>query len=135
MDPLVAGTSHPTKGRRSVTGEDRRTARRYAIKLPVHWKIKQGSRVVESGTGTTLNLSSHGVLFETNADMRVGPKIELSIAWPFLLLHAVSLQLLVAGEIVRVRGSRIALHMLHHEFRTVRSGSGNSCKMEERSAV
>ena len=134
MDPLLTSRSHPTKSRQSVTGEDRRAARRYAIELPVQWRVKQGNRVVESGKGTTLNLSSHGVLFETNAELKVGPKIELSIAWPFLLLRAVSLQLLVAGEIVRVGGRRIALHMLHHEFRTVRSGRGNSREMQEGSA-
>ena len=135
MDPLLADGSHPTKGRQSVAGEDQRAARRYSIKLPVQWKLKQGSRVVESGTGTTVNLSSRGILFETNGDLRVGPKIELSISWPFLLLRAVSLQLLVAGEIVRVRGRRVALRMLHHEFRTVRSGSGNSSELQEGSAV
>jgi hypothetical protein len=76
-------------------------------------------KVDESGTGMTVDLSSHGMLFETDRELRPGVGIQASIAWPVLLPNATRLQLVIGGEVVRAAGVRAAVRIRHHEFRTV----------------
>jgi len=97
---------------------DRRFDRRYAIGLELRWKLVRRRKVLESGTGTTLDLSSGGILFEAGRQLPVGLNVELSIAWPALLHDVAPMQLVVAGRIVRTHGSRTAILMSQHEFRT-----------------
>jgi hypothetical protein len=100
---------------------DRRAARRYDIALDLRWKVIWGRRTWGTGTGTTLNLSSGGILFE--ADRQLSPeglKVELSISWPVLLDNQTPLQLVVTGRIVRALGRRTAIHISQHQFRTAK---------------
>jgi hypothetical protein len=97
---------------------DRRFDRRYSIALELRWKLVRRRKVLESGAGTTVDLSSGGVLFEAGRQLPVGLNIELSIAWPALLHDVAPMQLMVSGRIVRTHGSRTAILMSQHEFRT-----------------
>ncbi|MGA2116703.1 MAG: PilZ domain-containing protein [Bryobacteraceae bacterium] len=97
---------------------DRRAAKRYAIQLDLRWKLVRRRRVLESGSGYTVDLSSGGILFEAARQLPVGFHLELSVSWP-VRLHSVSpLQLFVRGKIVRSQGGRTAVRMLQHEYRT-----------------
>ena len=98
---------------------DRRSDRRYDLRLDLRWKLIRRRRILEAGTGETIDFSSGGVLFETGRSMPVGLNVELSIAWPVLLHNVAQLQLIVTGRIVRSHGSRTAIQMTQHEFRTV----------------
>jgi len=98
---------------------DRRFDRRYAITLELRWKLVRRRKVLESGAGATLDLSSGGVLFEAGRQLPVGLNVELSISWPALLHDVAPMQLVVSGRIVRTHGSRTAILMSQHEFRTV----------------
>lgn len=98
---------------------DRRSDRRYALRLDLRWKLIRRRRILEAGTGETVDFSSGGVLFETSRSMPVGLNVELSIAWPVLLHNVAQLQLVVMGKVVRSHGSRTAIQMTQHEFRTV----------------
>ena len=126
MESLMA--NRHSQSRVQQANEERRSARRYPIRLPVQWKLKQEKRTPEAGIGATINLSSKGILIETGRKLPVGRALELSISWPFLLLRIVALQLLVVGEIVRVDGGYVAVRMLHHEFRTLGCGNGGSAE-------
>lgn len=97
---------------------DRRHDRRYELDLPTRWKLIRRRRVVETGVGRTLDMSSGGILIEAGRPLMAGFNIELSIAWPVLLQGTASLQLVVSGRIVRVDGTRTALRTMQHEFRT-----------------
>lgn len=119
MDPLEAYQNHQMTGGPGIGTEDRRSGRRYLIGLNVRWKVLHGKGVSASGTGTTVDLSSGGLLFETTRELHVGGTIQLSIAWPVLLRNVAPLQLIVVGEVVRVTGRRVGVRMLNHEFRTV----------------
>ena len=99
--------------------EDRRYDRRYGIALELRWRVVRRRKVVESGNGATLDLSSGGVLFDAGRQLPVGVNIELSISWPALLHNVAPMQLLVSGRIVRAQGHRTAIRMTQHEFRTV----------------
>jgi len=100
-------------------GGERRTDRRYDLSLNVRWKLIRRRRVLDSGTGITIDVSSGGLLLETDRELPSGLNIELSISWPVLLHNVAPLQLVVAGRVVRTTGQRIGIRMTQHEFRTL----------------
>lgn len=97
---------------------DRRSDRRYGIHLDLRWKLIRRRRVLESGVGHTIDLSSGGILFDPGRQLPVGLNVELSISWPVLLRNTAPLQLIVSGRIVRGSHNRAAIAMTQHEFRT-----------------
>jgi hypothetical protein len=99
---------------------DRRSDRRYDIALDLRWKVIRRRRVLDAGTGITLDLSSGGILFETDRPLPTGLNVELAISWPVLLHNVAPLQLVVTGRIVRTSGRRTAVRMIQHEFRTAK---------------
>ena len=117
MNPLMTPVTSPTE-RSHWIGLERRSDRRYELALTVRWRLIRRRRVLDSGTGTTVDLSSGGLLLETDRELSTGLMIELSIAWPVLLHNVAPLQLVVAGRVVRVQGRRVAVRMVQHEFRT-----------------
>jgi hypothetical protein len=105
---------------------DRRTKRRYPIKLEVQYRLLKHRRVERLGAGRTLNISSGGVLFEADGLLPGSGPIELALNWPFLLHGSCNLKLVIRGRIVRSNEKAIAIRAEFHEFRTagVRSSLG-----------
>jgi len=97
---------------------DRRSDRRYALHLDLRWKLIRRRRILETGVGRTLDLSSGGILIETDRSLPVGLNLELSVAWPVMLHNVAPMQLVISGRIVRCSGQRVAIRMVQHEFRT-----------------
>jgi len=97
---------------------DRRSDRRYGIHLDLRWKLIRRRRVLDSGVGHTIDLSSGGILFDSGRQLPVGLNVELSISWPVLLRNIAPMQLIVSGRIVRGSLNRTAVVMAQHEFRT-----------------
>jgi c-di-GMP-binding flagellar brake protein YcgR len=108
----------PSEEAQTIAG-DRRGDRRYEIRLDTRWRLVRRRRVLETGSGRTLDFSSGGVLFEPGRQLPIGLNVELSISWPVLLHDVAPLQLLVCGRVVRSDGRRTAIRMVQHEFRTV----------------
>ena len=100
-----------------IAGE-RRAGRRYGIQLDLTWKLVRRCRLLDTGAGRTVDLSSKGILFDAGRDLPEGLNVELSIAWPVLLHEVAPLQLTVAGRIVRCEDRIVAVEMVQHEFRT-----------------
>ena len=117
MNPLRTGQTE--QNQTDQIGGERRTDRRYDIALNVRWKLIRRRRVLDSGTGKTIDVSSGGLLLETDRELPSGLNIELSISWPVLLHNVAPLQLVVAGRVVRTTGQRIGVRMTQHEFRTM----------------
>jgi hypothetical protein len=103
---------------RQTIGGERRAGRRYSICLDVQWKIVHRRRVVESGTGRTRDLSSHGILFDAGRRLTSGRYMELSIAWPVLLHDKAPLKLVASGRVVRSDETCTAIRMTRHDFFT-----------------
>src|SRR3954454_3100794 len=97
---------------------DRRSDRRYDIRLELRWKLIRRRRVLENGVGHTVDLSSGGILFDPGRQLPVGLNVELAIAWPVLLRDVAPMQLIVSGRVVRCAGNRVGVVMVQHEFRT-----------------
>lgn len=97
---------------------DRREDRRYPIELELKYKLIRRKRVLETGVGHTIDLSSGGVFFQAEHSLPTGLNAELSITWPVLLHNVAPMRLLVIGKIVRADRTRIAIRTVQHEFRT-----------------
>lgn len=98
---------------------DRRGARRYDIRLSFRWKLFRRRKLLDSGEGQTLDISSGGMLIETGKPLPVGLQLELSVSWPVLLHNVSPLQLALSGRVVRSEGGQTAIRIARHEFRTV----------------
>jgi hypothetical protein len=95
--------------------EERRSNPRYPIRVEVEYRVT--SRTTEAGTGQTVNISSGGLLLETEVPLSVGVPIELSLSWPALLEDDVPLQLRVFGETIWARERETAVRIWRYDFR------------------
>jgi PilZ domain len=111
----------PTRVKMEAIHQDRRDDRRYSIELDLRYKVIARTRVQLNGAGRTLNMSSGGILFNTDQSLPLGAFVELSIHWPVLLQNTCPLTLLVVGRVVRFENSTVAVKISRYEFMT-RSG-------------
>ena len=102
------------------SGPERRSADRFPIEREVKFKIlsKRGPNEPEEGTGTTINISSNGVLFATDQNLIPGKRLELSISWPAQLDNKCQLKLVARGRVARLEQGRAAIEIQQYEFRT-----------------
>jgi hypothetical protein len=127
MSPTLAPVSWASS---FETDDDRRSHRRYPIVLEVEYKVVKRHRVVELGSGFTLNISSSGVLIELSDTLRSTGAVEVTLHWPFLLDGICPLRLVIKGRVIRNhgRGKRIAVSIKHYEFYIARKTlSPTSC--------
>ena len=97
---------------------DRRASDRFPMDRDVKFRIINRKNGEETGVGKTINMSSNGVLFETENGVLPGRRVEIAISWPAQLNNACALKLVARGRIVRVEGSRAAVEIQQYEFRT-----------------
>src|SRR4051794_30334232 len=97
---------------------ERRYDRRYRIALDLRWKLVRRRKVLDSGKGATVDLSSGGILFYSGRELPAGEGVEVSISWPALLHNTAPMLLVVSGRVVRSSAGRTAIQIAHHEFRT-----------------
>jgi len=95
--------------------DDRRVHRRYPIELDCEYKV---SRSKSAGACRTVNISSGGILLQTNETLRVRRQVDLSIHWPYELDDGCPLRLRIMGQVVRIDGRRFAVKIKLYEFRT-----------------
>ncbi len=98
---------------------ERRGSRRYDMRLEVRWKLVRRRRVIDSGGGYTLDLSSSGVRFHVDRDLQAGMAVHLSISWPVRLDNVAPMQLALHGKILRSGDGWVAIRTSKHEFRTL----------------
>ena len=98
--------------------QDRRSKRRYPIELPLHYKIVKNCLTLGVGKGSTIDVSSRGIAFKSDAPLGVGSYLEVSISWPALLNESCALKLMVSGRVVRSRENVTAMSVDRYEFRT-----------------
>ncbi len=116
---------------------DRRGAARFPVAREVRYKILSRRKVDETGFGSTINMSSSGVLFTADRDLRLGMRLEVSISWPVALNGQVPLKLVARGRVVRAAQGIAAIAISQREFRTQASQGrpdalGTSCDTDER---
>ena len=102
---------------------DRRHSDRFSIEREVRFRVLSKRAGEESGDGTTVNISSAGVLFTSARMLLPGRRLEVAISWPAQLNHKCALKLVARGRVVRFEEGRVAMEIQQYEFRTHASGS------------
>ena len=94
---------------------EQRKARRFDLKLPFEL-IRNGSESL-SRPGETKNLSSTGVLFQSEADLHIGEPVEYVITLPTAPRNGENVRLHCIGKVVRLaRKAEIAATLERYEF-------------------
>ena len=99
---------------RNIT--DRRSNRRYELRLPLHYRVSHRESMSLAGTGTTRELSSVGLSFRCRRPLPVGSHIELTIDWPALYDQVKPMELVVTGIVARSDGGRTAVRLTSKRF-------------------
>jgi hypothetical protein len=91
--------------------EERRTARRYPVKLKLACRLLTKGGAVHVGIGTTRNMSSKGMLIDLDQSPAEGDVMEAMIRWPAgtQIMH-------VLGNVVRCDSQGTAVEIVHHKF-------------------
>lgn len=93
---------------------DRRARRRFTIQLPLSGTVlEQDRRPIK---GTTLNISSKGILFAAVRAIPAGARVRIVIDWP--TPEGGEVKLVLLGRIVRSLGNLIAAQVCDHQFQT-----------------
>lgn len=88
-----------------MTAEDRRTARRFLMSLPL--EIKASLRTGETVTAETRDVSFRGLYFVVNRELESGSSIEFVLTLPKELTLAGDVRIYCAGRVVRVEKPEI----------------------------
>jgi len=97
---------------------DRRGTSRFPVREDVRYRVVQSKTHKESGTGTTLNIGSGGILFTTEEKLPLDRVVELSVNWPARLDGTCPLQFVATGRVVRSDENCAAVRIERYEFRT-----------------
>jgi hypothetical protein len=97
---------------------DRRNKRRFTIELAVQYRVPAKNCPAQFCTGRTVNISSSGIWFTTEAPLCTNLPLELSVSWPARLNGVCPLKLVIFGTVVRSDEGGAALAIKRHEFRT-----------------
>ena len=84
----------------------------------LRYKLLEDDRIVAAGLGTTANVSSGGVAFQSDTTLPEGSFIELSISWPALLDDVCPMRLIVFGRVIRAAEDTKVCSVEKWEFRT-----------------
>jgi len=99
----------------NATAVEHRKARRFELKLPLEL-VRNGSEAL-SHHGETRNLSSVGVLFQSDAALRIGDALEYMITLPPSAGEADGVRLRCLGKVVRYgKTAEIAATLERYEF-------------------
>lgn len=94
---------------------EQRKAQRFDLKLPFEL-IRRGSAAA-SRPGETKNVSSSGVLFESDVSLRIGEPVEYVITLPTSPAPGIQVRLRCMGKVVRlVKETGIAATLERYEF-------------------
>jgi len=96
---------------------ERRTTRRYTLEHQVRYSVRD-PLIELAGTGTTVNMSSRGVLFTTEQPLSAGSPLTLEVKWPVMLDNTKALKLVTKGKVVWCDSSRAAMEFRDWEFHT-----------------
>ena len=98
---------------------ERRTSRRFPIEQDLNYKVlDQRSVAPAAGAGKTVDISSGGVLFETEQHLRPGKRVELAVNWPAQLEGGCPLKFVATGRVIRSEADKAAVRIERYEFRT-----------------
>lgn len=91
----------------------------YPLQLDVHYRlVSAGTRAPVWGSGRTITLGSHEIVFAGDESMPANASVQLSVCWPVLLDNRIRLQLVIEGRVTRVEGGAVTVRIGKYHFRT-----------------
>ena len=96
---------------------DRRSHRRYKLRMPLRYYVSQKGAVSRSGSGLTCEMSSRGLSFRCRRPLPVGAHVEIVIGWPARNGDRYPVDLQLTGFVLRSEPGRTAVSMTSHRFR------------------
>jgi hypothetical protein len=112
----VEGRAPKSRRRMSQIFGDRRSNQRYCLELPLRYRLVGRHAIPATGSGVTRDLSSVGAAFVSDVELSAGNTIELWLDWPAVAQDAISVELHVAGRIVRSAGNDVVVKIHRHQF-------------------
>jgi c-di-GMP-binding flagellar brake protein YcgR len=100
------------------SASERRQYPRYPIVLDAEFTLPTKRETARRGVGTTVDISSSGLLLACHDNLLLGSEIEVSIQWPILLDGVRPLRLRITGHIVRANQMAVGVQFHRYEFRT-----------------
>ena len=97
---------------------DRRGTSRFPLREGVRYRLLNYHGDRASGSGSTLNMGSGGILFTTEDLLPVGRSVELSVDWPAQLNGNCPLKLVAVGRVIRSELGQAAVRIERYEFKT-----------------
>ena len=97
---------------------ERRGTNRFPVQQDVRYRVIQARNDRISGSGTTLNMGSGGILFTTEEKLALGRMVEVSVNWPARLDGVCPLQFVATGRVVRSESDKAAVRIERYEFKT-----------------
>jgi len=97
---------------------ERRNKSRFPLQRELRYKLLEEDTIVAAGTGETVDLSSSGVGFTIDQQLKSGSFIELSISWPVLLDESCPMRLIIFGRVQRTSEQKSVCTVDKYEFRT-----------------
>lgn len=85
---------------------------------PVRYRVLTSKTASLEAYGTTIDMSSGGVLFTTECELPHGKLVELAVNWPARLDGVCPLQLVAVGRVVRSNRGSAVVRIRKYEFRT-----------------
>jgi len=101
-----------------IKATDRRQKKRFPVRRDARYKLLDSGVIVDSGVGQTINISSGGVAFSVDHELKKGCFIELSMSWPALLDFTCPMRMVVFGRVLRCSEGLAVCTIDKHEFRT-----------------
>jgi hypothetical protein len=95
---------------------DRRGRRRYDLQLPLMYRCLSEGKLILTGAGRTLDISTQGIRFVAGAALPKASRVEVMINWPVLSLSGKPIVLMAFGTVVRVTDQYAGIRVAHYEF-------------------
>ena len=104
--------------------QERRSTRRFPIVAPLEYKAFRHGLLIREGVGYTLDISSSGILFQTDHPLESGLRLELSVEWPVLHDLRAHRQLHAFANIVRLTNDQVAVRLVRPKLLDKNGASG-----------
>ncbi len=97
---------------------ERRSGIRFPIKSELRWTVLNRKYGTLTGKGETVDFSSSGLSFSSDAPLAIGCRLELDVEWPVELDGRVPMKLIATGKVILVQGQLVCVTIDKKEFRT-----------------
>jgi len=92
----------------------------YPVRLEARYRSLERRRKI-AGSGTTVAMSSTGLVIASQHEVPFGLRIEIHLDWPSLLEAAIPLKLVVRGRVTLSEGLLFGVEFTTYQFRTKKS--------------